>query len=258
MSRFITACSGRALPCSRPTPSRAKIGYPRAPLDDLLVFPRGVRQDRAGHLAQRGRQSRLCRLPFPESRLSRRHAQCGVGSDRAEGEFQPQDRHRLCALARLQPERRHRARLRALGDGAQTRRGGAGAGGKSARAAQERGAVDMLGDACPIDQRGGLRQCAGRQPAPLRRLQGGREDRPRRRHHGRGRRAHDRDAALPEHRAHSFQPVRREQRPLRPPADLWRPRHLARARALVQRASAMRSMWRRSMAGGTWRRCLPG
>ena len=36
--RFITACSGRALPCSRPTLSPHKIGYPRSPLDDLLVF----------------------------------------------------------------------------------------------------------------------------------------------------------------------------------------------------------------------------
>ena len=46
--------------------------------------------------------------------------------------------------------------------------------------------------------------CARRQPVPLRRLRGRREDRPRRRRHRRGRRAHDRDAALPEHRAHPF------------------------------------------------------
>ena len=59
------------------------------------------------------------------------------------------------------------------------------------------------------DRRRGLRLRAGRQPASLRRLRGRREDRPRRRHHGRGGRAPDRDAALPEHRAHPFRPVRR-------------------------------------------------
>ncbi len=106
---------------------------------------------------------------------------------------------------------------------------------KSAGAAEERGACAAR-RRLPADRCGGLRHRAGRQPAPLRRLQGGREDRSCRRHHGRRSRAHDRDAALSEHRAHPFQPVRREQGPLRPPADLWRPRHLAGARAHLQRA----------------------
>ena len=52
-----------------------------------------------------------------------------------------------------------------------------------------------------------LRHRAGRQPAPLRRLQSRRENRPRRRHHRRGGRAHDRDAALSEHRAHPLRSV---------------------------------------------------
>ena len=43
------------------------------------------------------------------------------------------------------------------------------------------------------------------------------------------------DPALSEHGAGSFQPVRGGAGPLRPPADLWRPCHLARARAVVQR-----------------------
>ena len=80
-----------------------------------------------------------------------------------------------------------------------------------------------------------LRPRARRQPAPVGRLRGGREDRPRRRHDGRGGRAPDRDAALSEHRARAFQPVHRGTGPLRPAAHLRRPRDLACPRALVQR-----------------------
>ena len=46
-----------------------------------------------------------------------------------------------------------------------------------------------------------------------------------------------------------------EQGPLRPPADLWRPRDFARARALVQRPRQCVPHRRRSMAGATSRRC---
>ena len=92
-----------------------------------------------------------------------------------------------------------------------------------------------LGARVPDDQHGRLRLRARRQPASLRRLSGRREDRPRRRHDGGGSRAPDGDAALSEHRARALQPVRHEQGPLRPPADLRRPRHLARPRAVVQR-----------------------
>ena len=48
--------------------------------------------------------------------------------------------------------------------------------------------------------------------ASLRRLSGRREDRPRRRHDGRGSRAPDGDAALSEHRARALQPVHRRAR----------------------------------------------
>ncbi len=58
----------------------------------------------------------------------------------------------------------------------------------------------------------------------------------------------DRDAALSEHRAHPFRSVRRQAGPLRPPADLWRPCHFARPRAVVQRARqcipCRRHQWR--------------
>ena len=63
----------------------------------------------------------------------------------------------------------------------------------------------------------------------------GEQHRPCRRHHGRGGRAPDRDPALPEHRAHPLQPVRAGAGPLRPAADLWRARDLARPRAHLQR-----------------------
>ena len=84
--------------------------------------PHRVRQDRARHLAQCGRQSRLRRVPVPAPGLSRRYAQRRVGGDRPAREFEPQDRRGLCALARLQPGRQRGARLCALGDGAQARR----------------------------------------------------------------------------------------------------------------------------------------
>ena len=79
------------------------IGYPRARSTTFWCF--------ISCSARRCRTSRS--MPSPISamppagfwaRLSRRHAQCGLGGDRAQGELQPQDRHRLCALARLRPD----------------------------------------------------------------------------------------------------------------------------------------------------------
>ena len=43
------------------------IGYRDAPIDDLLVFHVVFGKIGAGHLAQRGRQSRLRRLPVPRA-----------------------------------------------------------------------------------------------------------------------------------------------------------------------------------------------
>ena len=85
-----------------------------------------------------------------------------------------------------------------------------------------------------------------------------------RRHDGRGSRASDRDAALSEQRAHSLQSIHRRQGPLRPPADLWRTCDFAGARACRSTASATPFISRGSMAGGMWRRysraipCSPG
>ena len=84
-------------------------------------LPHRLRQDGAGHLAQCGGQSRLCRLPLPEAGLSGRHALDRLRGDRPQGEFQRQDRHRLCALGGLEPAGRGGALLCALGDGAEAR-----------------------------------------------------------------------------------------------------------------------------------------
>ena len=73
-SRFIRLCSGRVSPCNRPILSPQAIGYPRSPVDDLLAFHIVFGKTRRRHFAQRDRQSRLCRLPLPRARLSRRHA----------------------------------------------------------------------------------------------------------------------------------------------------------------------------------------
>ena len=115
------------------------IGYPRAPIDDLLVFH--IVFGKTGRtLAQRGRQSRLCRLPVSGAGVSRRHALRDLGGDRPQGELEPQDRDRLCALDRLQRNRCRGARLCALGDGAQARRERAGASRARARSAERCGA----------------------------------------------------------------------------------------------------------------------
>ena len=101
------------------------IGYPRAPIDDLLVFHiifgKTVPDVSLNAVANLGYAGCYFRKPG----LSGRHADRAVRSHRAEGEFQPQDRHRLCAHHRLQSGRQAGARICALGDGAQRRRSGA-------------------------------------------------------------------------------------------------------------------------------------
>ena len=95
-------------------------------------------------------------------------------------------------------------------------------------------AVAELGAACP-ESTARLRCRARRLAAPLGDYRRRRKDRPRRRRDGRGGRASDRDAAVPEHRQGAFQPVQRGAGPVRAAADLWRPCHLAGARAELQR-----------------------
>jgi hypothetical protein len=54
----------------------------------------------------------------------------------------------------------------------------------------------------------------------------------------------------------ALQPAHRRQGPLRPAADLWRARHLDWRVAERSMGWPTRFTWRRSMAGGMWRRCL--
>src|SRR5262249_26333449 len=69
----------------------------------------------------------LCRRAFRRALLPRRHDPGRVGGDRAARELEPPFGHRLRALERLQPARRPRVDLGALGDGAQAKRRRAGA-----------------------------------------------------------------------------------------------------------------------------------
>ncbi len=101
-----------------------------------------LRQVGPGRLAQRRRQSRLCELPLPGACLSRRHAQCSVGGDRAQGELEPQDRDRVRPLVRLQAGRQQGAGICPLGDGAKARREGSGAARARSPAARHRHPLD--------------------------------------------------------------------------------------------------------------------
>ena len=225
----------RALRCSRPTPSRASIGYPRAPLDDLLVFHvvfgKTVPDISLNAVANLGyADCRFLKPVYPGDTLER-----GLGGHRAEGKFQPQDRHRLCALARLRRDGRRGARLRALGDGAQARRGGAGAGGTRAGAAEERRAGARSARACPRSMRRPTTPCspaartASATTRPARRSTTSTASRSKTPSTMIATRLYQNTARI------HFNHFTREQRPLRPAADLWRPRHLAGARAVVQR-----------------------
>ena len=74
------------------------IGYPRAPVDDLLVFHivfgKTVPDISLNAVANLG----YAGLPLPDAGLSGRHANARLRGHRLEGEFEPQDRHRLsCA-----------------------------------------------------------------------------------------------------------------------------------------------------------------
>ena len=117
------------------------IGYPDWPLDDLLVFHivfgktvPDVSLNAVANLGYAGMQ--FLAPVFAGDTLER-----DVGGDRAQGEFQPQDRHRLCAHPRRQAGRHRGARIRALGHGAKARRGGARAG-RSRAAAADRGRAE--------------------------------------------------------------------------------------------------------------------
>ena len=165
------------------------LGYPRAPVDDLLVFHvvfgKTVPDISLNAVANLGyADCRFLKPVYPGDTLT-----ADLGGDRAQGEFQPQDRHRLCALARAQPARQDvleyvRWVMVRKRDEAAAAPGDAGA----ARCPR-RSRRSALGGACPILDIGAYDPAlAGSAHAALR-LQAGRADRPCRRHDGRGGRA---------------------------------------------------------------------
>ena len=66
--RSIRRSTARASRCRAPTRSRRRLGYPRAPIDDLLAFHIVFGKTVARHLAQRHRQSRLRRGAVSQGR----------------------------------------------------------------------------------------------------------------------------------------------------------------------------------------------
>ena len=97
------------------------IGYPRAPLDDLLtfhvVFGKTTPDISLNAIANLGYAScRFLKPVYPGDTLSSRFR-----SHWSQGELQWRNRHGLCPLDRPQPGWRGRARILPLGDGAQTR-----------------------------------------------------------------------------------------------------------------------------------------
>ena len=225
------------------------IGYPRAPIDDLLVFHvvfgKTVPDISLNAVANLGyADCRFLAPVYPGDTLTRR-----LRGDRPQGELQPQDRRRLCPLDRLQPATASTVlELCALGDGAQARRERAG-----------RRAITCR--ACPT------RRARRRSATPARALDVAAYDialagSPHRfGDYAVGEKIDHVDGMTVEEAEHQiatrlyqntaqgpFRPVRGGAGPLRPAADLWRPRHLAGARAVVQRARQRvphrRDQWR--------------
>ena len=174
------------------------------PARRLARLPRRVRQDRARHLAQRRRQSRLRRRALPEAGLSRRDAVRRLRGHRPEGKLEPPDRHRLCPLDRLRRSRRAGADLLPLGAGAKARRRGAGARTRMCRTCRRRWRPRTLGAACPPIDAAAYDLALAGSPHRFGDYAVGERIDHRRRHDGRGGRASARDPALPEHGAGPF------------------------------------------------------
>ena len=181
------------------------IGYPQIAGRRPARVPRRVRQDGAGHLAQRRRQPRLrrraasCRPVYPGETLSsvseviglkeNSNRQTGVVYVRSTG-FNARGETVLDYVRWVMVRKRDAGRARA-GDHVPKL--------PSGRSRRARRGLPAL-DAAAYDSRSPA-------PAPLGRLRGRRADRPRRRHDDRGGRAPDRDAPLPEHRQGAFRPA---------------------------------------------------
>ena len=212
------------------------IGYPRAPVDDLLVFHivfgKTVPDISLNAVANLGYAAcRFLAPVYPGDTLNATSEVIGLKEN-----SEPQDRHRVRALDRLQAGRRQGARICALGDGAQsaTRRRPRPA--ITCRACRRRCCPSMLGDACPrIDVAAYDFALAG---SPFRFGD-----------YAVGEKIDHVDGMTVEEAEHQiatrlyqntarihFNQFAAATGPLRPPPDLRRPCDLARPRALLQRA----------------------
>ena len=181
-----------------------------------------------------------------------------LDGDRAQGELEPRDRHRLCAHEGSNQRGETVLSYRALGHGAQARQGRAGAGGGRARACRER-CRSILPRYCPpaIDLAGYDTALAGSAHLWDDYEPGERID------HVDGMTIEEschmtRDAALPEHRQGPFQPACGEGRALRPAHRLWRPCHQPGPRPQLQRPGQCLPHRRASMAAATSIPASPG
>ena len=213
----------------------AKIGYPRSPVDDLLVFHvvfgKTVPDISLNAVANLGyADCRFLKPVYPGDTLNsvsqviglkeNSNKKTGIVYVRSRGFNQSGDA--VLDYARWVMVRKRDEAAPAPGDKVPELP-------KSVEPAQ-------LGAACPPLDAAAYDNVLAGSPHRFGDYKAGEKIDHSRRHHRRGRRAHDRHAALSEHRAHPFRSLHRKQRPLRQKADLWRPRHFAGARAELQRA----------------------
>ena len=206
------------------------IGYPRSPIDDLLVFHivigKTVPDISRNAIANLGyAEFRFLAPVYPGDTLASTSKVIGVkeNSNKKSGTVYVRSTGRN---QRGQPvlsyARWVMVNKRDVDAPAPDSRG--------ARACRERRSGDARRGAAAARPRR-LRLCARRLAQALGRLPGRRQDRPCRRADHRGGRASARHPPVPEHRARAFQSACRGQGPLRAPPRLWRPHHLHRALA---------------------------
>ena len=149
MSRSITALFGARFAVQSSDAFAKAIGYPRAPIDDLLVFHivfgKTVPDISLNAVANLGyADCRFLAPVYPGDTLSAVSEVIGLkeNSNRKTGIV-------YRALGRLQPGRHAGARICALGDGAKARRKRAPRRAIMCRGCRPRSSRDLLGDACP-------------------------------------------------------------------------------------------------------------
>ena len=243
---------------------RQGVGYPRAPLDDLLVFHivfgKTVPDISLNAVANLG----YADVPFPHAGLSRRHA---VAVSEVIGLKENSNRQTGIVYVRSTGRNQDGETVLEyvpLGDGAQARRSAAGARAITCRDLPTRSTPRSSAPPCPRARL--QRATTSRWPAaaPLGRLRGRREDRPRRRHDA------SRRPSTRSPRGSTRTPPRciststPRPRAASAGARLWRPRHLAGPRAVLQRSGQRLPRRRRSTAAATSpaaspaTRCTPG